>query len=172
MTDGPMLGEGPTHARSSSERFEEAMEDGYMEVGSGGGGGGGGKVDYRTSLTADGGNYCRPTGFGYLHTCTPHFFFVCVTCVCFFFSCNKMCICRATTSSAPLRVVCATYISPRSRVKSMGGLGGLLADRASVVSDSAAPRARRNRVNADDEPGTTPIFSVVYIKKKRVKNDY
>lgn len=35
--DGPRVGQGPgpMHQRSASERFEEAMEDGYMEVGSG-----------------------------------------------------------------------------------------------------------------------------------------
>ena len=37
MFDGPRVGQGPgpMHQRSASERFEEAMEDGYMEVGSG-----------------------------------------------------------------------------------------------------------------------------------------
>lgn len=33
MIDGPRLKGMPTHMRSTSERFEEAMEDGYMEVG-------------------------------------------------------------------------------------------------------------------------------------------
>lgn len=33
MFDGPVLGQGRMPQRTSSERFEEAMEDGYMEVG-------------------------------------------------------------------------------------------------------------------------------------------